>query len=206
MNRCKSITVSPGMPPKSSTTTSTIFKPATSSPSFSVPSHDCPEHPFRKLFAKRKEFYQTIAQRAENYSSVNRLLWRKRHCALCCADSRNCSAKNHREQQQQQQKAAPGSRITLSANIEPFPPFTIRHDADSGRASIDQSEEAQEFLRGGPDQSGDVEKGDMELTADGKELRYAKSTINSEDGVESHLEVSVGVDGQGGRVGGSAIS
>ena len=130
-----------------------------------------------------------------------RLLWRKRHCALCCADSRNCSAKNH-EQQQQQKAAPPPNRITLSANIEPFPPFTIRHDADSGRASIGQSEEAQEFLCG-PDQSGpfpgDVEKGDMELTADGRELRYAKSTINSEDGVESHLEVSVGVDGQGGR-------
>ena len=89
-------------------------------------------------FAIWQPCYQTISQRKENYSSVNRLLWRKRHCALCCADSRNCSEKNHKKQQQQQRAlAAANKKITLSANIEPFPPFTIRHDVESGRASID---------------------------------------------------------------------
>ena len=193
------------MPPKSSTTTSTFFKPVPStstsaSSAFSAPSHDCPEHPFRKLFAKRKEFYQTISQRKENYSSVNRLLWRKRHCALCCADSRNCSVKNH-EQQQQEQRALLGNssnnnnKITLNAKIEPFPPFTIRHDVDSGRASIDG-----DAVKVDAKAEAKIDNSEnMELTPDGKELRYAKSTINSEDGVESHLEVSVGVDGQGRR-------
>ena len=89
-------------------------------------------------FAIWKPCYQTISQRKENYSSVNRLLWRKRHCALCCADSRNCSEKNHKQHQQQRALAAANNKkITLSANIEPFPPFTIRHDVESGRASID---------------------------------------------------------------------
>lgn len=163
------------------------------------------QHPFRKLFAKRKEFYQTISQRKENYSSVNRLLWRKRHCALCCADNRDCSEKNHKMQQQQRALLGSSSnkQLTLKARIEPFPPFTIRHDAESGRASIDGSdglnavamaeaaaERVEPSVGGGEN---------MELTPDGKELRYAKSTINSEDGVESHLEVSVGVDGQGRR-------
>ena len=144
-------------------------------------------------FAIWKPCYQTISQRKENYSSVNRLLWRKRHCALCCADSRNCSEKNHK-QQQQRALAAANKKITLSANIEPFPPFTIRHDVESGRASIDG--DAVQVAPSVVDNGGGE---NMELTADGKELRYAKSTINSEDGVESHLEVSVGVDGQGRR-------
>ena len=123
---------------------------------------------------------------------MNRLLWRKRHCALCCADSRNCSEKNHAEKLQQPQQRAL-NKITVSANIEPFPPFTIRHDVDSGQASID----GEGGLKAPSVVDNGNEEANMELTADGKELRYAKSTINSEDGVESHLEVSVGVDGQG---------
>ena len=162
-----------------------------------------PEHPFRKLFAKRKEFYQTISQRKENYSSVNRLLWRKRHCALCCADNRDCSEKNHKMQQQQRALLGGSSskkQLTLKARIEPFPAFTIRHDAESGRASIDGSDGLNAVASSTAEVATEVEPSigeNMELTADGKELRYAKSTINSEDGVESHLEVSVGVDGQG---------
>ena len=165
-----------------------------------------PEHPFRKLFAKRKEFYQTISQRKENYSSVNRLLWRKRHCALCCADNRDCSEKNHKMQQQQRALLGSSSsskkQLTLNARIEPFPAFTIRHDAESGRASIDGSDGLNAVTAASTEVAAEVEPSvgggeNMELTADGKELRYAKSTINSEDGVESHLEVSVGVDGQG---------
>ena len=164
-----------------------------------------PEHPFRKLFAKRKEFYQTISQRKENYSSVNRLLWRKRHCALCCADNRDCSEKNHKMQQQQRALLGSSSskkQLTLNARIEPFPAFTIRHDAESGRASIDGSDGLNAVTAASAEVAAEVEPSigeNMELTADGKELRYAKSTINSEDGVESHLEVSVGVDGQGRR-------
>ena len=132
---------------------------------------------------------------------MNRLLWRKRHCALCCADSRSCSAKNH-EQQQLRAPAGSGGgnnkKITLNANIEPFPPFTIRHDVDSGQASIDG--DAVVAAGAAVDSEARVDNSEnMELTPDGKELRYAKSTINSEDGVESHLEVSVGVDGQGRR-------
>ena len=164
-----------------------------------------PEHPFRKLFAKRKEFYQTISQRKENYSSVNRLLWRKRHCALCCADNRDCSEKNHKVQQQQGALLGNSNskkQLTLKARIEPFPAFTIRHDAESGRASID-GDGLNAVTAASTEVAAEVEPSvggggeNMELTADGKELRYAKSTINSEDGVESHLEVSVGVDGQG---------
>ena len=139
---------------------------------------------------------------------MNRLLWRKRHCALCCADNRDCSEKNHKMQQQQRAllHGSSNKQLTLKARIEPFPPFTIRHDAESGRASIDGSDglnavavassPSEVAERVGPSVGGGE---NMELTADGKELRYAKSTINSEDGVESHLEVSVGVDGQGRR-------
>ena len=133
---------------------------------------------------------------------MNRLLWRKRHCALCCADNRDCSEKNHKMQQQQRALLGSNKQLTLKARIEPFPPFTIRHDVDSGRASIDG-----DAVKVDAKAEAKIDNSEnMELTPDGKELRYAKSTINSEDGVESHLEVSVGVDGQGGRVGGSAIS
>jgi hypothetical protein len=203
--RCKSITVAPGCAPRTSSTTSTIFSPVPSAP---PPKHDCPEHPFRKVFAKRKEFYQTIGERKENFSSVNRLLWRKRHCTLCCADSRNCSKSPNitehdvvtaaaSEQQVLHHPVQPKSnRITLNANIEPFAPFTIQHDLDSGEGAViednkdaagSSSSDIVKFLN--------VAGGGGELSSDGKELRYAKSTINSEDGVESHLEVSVGVDG-----------
>ncbi len=183
----------------------------------------CPENPFRKVFAKRKEFYQSIADKEAKVSSVNRLLLRKRHCAVCCAESRSCqSNKEHTcsnaatqidnlpepvtPQPQEEVKEEANKKLTLDADISPFPPFTIRHDlseANSGseiavadglngliRSPSSSSDLARRLLL----QQGSSAADGLTVDADGG-LHYAASAINSEDGVESRLEVSVGADG-----------
>lgn len=208
--RCKSISVNPGLksddPNKvtRSTTSSTVFTlPKMSSPRIVTSgmanghgsSNLCPENPFRKVFARRKEFYQTIGSRQENYSSVNRLLWRKRHCTLCCAENRKCEMPPN-VAAAKKEASPPPSIITLNANIEPFAPFTIKHDVES----VDDSELRLEECEPANNSSGEILKtlgpsDGLEFSPDGKELRYATSTINSEEGVESHLEVSLAKNG-----------
>ncbi|XP_059083651.1 GATA zinc finger domain-containing protein 7-like [Tigriopus californicus] len=220
--RCNSITVSPTEFPcvmeRRQSTTSTYFYPPKSS-SGSMNSHrqsnDCPENPFRKLFARRKEFYQTMSDinktgpSSSASSSVNRMLLKKRHCTLCCSESRSCGnpvASKPKEMGLIKSNTEPiiprlspsSSRITLNAHIQPFAPFKISHDLGAdipAELTLDNSNvittdsspsDLVKILQGG---SG------LELSADGKELRYATSAINSEDGMESHLEVSLGKDG-----------
>ena len=163
----------------------------------------CPENPFRKVFAKRKAFYQSIGEKEVAVSSVNRLLWRKRHCTLCCAENRACS-ELHREVEkpsnkgQELQPSPSKGRITLNANIQPFAPFTITHDGNA-----DEAPEVLLKASSTTDQGGELARNastgsdlfKTEVSRDGNELRYATSTINSEDGLESHLEISVGQDG-----------
>jgi len=149
----------------------------------------CPENPFKKVFARRKEFYQSLADKEAKVSSVNRLLLRKRHCAICCRENLMCSRQNKCQSRETGAEAnfeAPaGSKLTLDADIQPFGPFTITHDPDgSGWPELtlkSSGSSAADLVR----VYGCGEDAD-------EEARYAASAINSEDGVESHLEVSLG--------------
>ncbi len=190
----------------------------------------CSENPFRKVFAKRKEFYQNIAEKESKVSSVNRLLLRKRHCAVCCAESRTCptASREHKCANAATQSedfvedggsgkgndASSSSRLTLDADIQPFLPFTIRHDlllADGGPGAASEialKDGAAGLIRS-PSSSSDLarrlllQQGSAAAGCGGEGLmldpegglHYAASAINSEDGVESRLEVSVGADG-----------
>ena len=95
------------------------------------------------MFAKRKEFYQQVSAQEPKVSSVNKLLLRKRHCALCCANNRACP--DHKKKVETEDVAIgsddppaieepakavspPPSLVTFDADIQPFVPFTIRHD------------------------------------------------------------------------------
>ena len=166
----------------------------------------CNENPFRKTFVRRKQFYQNIERNGnednEN-SRSSKLIWRRRLCSLCSSASdhrRSCSGL---EQAKQTDKNA--NRLTLNANIQPFAPFVIQHDMNSKtggtlmlcQPSDSNGESSNNFF-------GEVRNnslllkpcvGGLELSPDGREVRYATSTINSEDGVESHLEVSMNKDG-----------
>ena len=188
---------------KKTSTTKTVFhgKPASSNVSTHYHSNLCPENPFRKVFAQRKAFYQAIGRKEIAVSSVNRLLWRKRHCTLCCAENRACSDIQNEENNQNVGQSNNSSssnssggggnrRITLNANIQPFAPFTITHDGNINEApevTVKDTNGGAGIIR--------TTSSSSDLFKDGKELRYATSTINSEDGVESHLEISVGQDG-----------
>ena len=92
------------------------------------------ENPFRKIFTRRKQFYQRFCDKESvsnnDTSDGSKLIWR-RHCSLCCAE-KPCPNKHdrtlthHRSSPEIDSKNA--NRITLNANIEPFAPFTIHHD------------------------------------------------------------------------------
>ena len=92
------------------------------------------ENPFRKIFTKRKQFYQRFCDRESGsiveQSEGSKLIWR-RHCSLCCADKPcpNIHDRTLTHHNVTPEVELPGSnRITLNANIEPFAPFTIHHD------------------------------------------------------------------------------
>jgi len=133
------------------------------------------ENPFRRVFAKRKQFYQRLSdQAAANRQNVSAPLWR-----------RNCETTTNKLQNQQQTSS---TLLTLNANIEPFAPFVIKHDSDKGMSYLAPPPPAQALATRLPDPP-------MTVTSDGQNVHYATSTINSEEGVESHLEVSLGKDG-----------
>ncbi len=208
------------------TTSSTIFwnsnnnsVSSSNSGSSHYNSNLCPENPFRKVFARRKEFYQSLASRESKVSSVNRLLLRKRHCAVCCAESRTCPAHGKKQDcanaaTQSEEVPVPvpeekkedlSGRLTLDADIQPFLPFTIRGGGGPGseialgdgsagliRSPSSSSDLARLLQQQQPSVGGGGEG--LSVDADGS-LHYAASAINSEDGVESRLEVSVATDG-----------
>jgi hypothetical protein len=93
----------------------------------------------------------------------------------------------------------------LNANIQPFAPFVIQHDLNSETGGtlmlcqpVDSNGEPNNNFYGDLKNNSLLLKpcvGGLELSPNGREVRYATSTINSEDGVESHLEVSMNKDG-----------
>ena len=123
------------------------------------------QNPYRKIFEQRKEFYERFS--------------------TCTTLSETSSIKSGWQRIQQSASAALPSRMmtndkqdvfTVKTNIEPFGPFVIEHNVKApgpGRLKSDQ------MICLNPD--------------DQDELRYA--TSHSGDGVESHLEVSLGKDG-----------
>ena len=82
------------------------------------------ENPFRKVFAARKEFYQSreLRERNETETSSKKLIWRHN----------NLSGKRLAESPPRGEDVPPQKYFTLNANIEPFDPFIIKHDLRSG--------------------------------------------------------------------------
>ena len=83
------------------------------------------ENPFRKVFAKRKEFYQSRGDRDNSSpeTSSSRLIWR--HSNHNC---RRLASPLHEPSPVISQPGPEHNFFTLNANIEPFNPFTIKHD------------------------------------------------------------------------------
>ena len=98
------------------------------------------ENPFRKVFAKRKEFYQSRGAR-DNTSpetSSKKLIWRH--------SNHNCRRLSTHDHSTVSPPAPPvlspcynppqpdpsPKYFTLNANIEPFDPFIIKHDISHG--------------------------------------------------------------------------
>jgi len=126
------------------------------------------ENPFRKVFIRRKEFYQRMENNKGKVSKRNPL-WCQRLCSLC---SKSCMPK----------------LLTLNANIEPFAPFVIQHDLSTDNQKIVMETNNNLML------VRDCSGGDL-MDGAKNEIRYATSAINSEEGLESHLEVSLNKDG-----------
>lgn len=171
----------------------------------------CNENPFRKVFVRRKQFYQNIererGEQAADENSSSKLIWRRRLCSLCSTSSdprRQCPGREKTDKN--------ANRLTLNANIQPFAPFVIHHDMNSktgGTLMLCQPSDSNciandNFYGEANNNNNNVKNNSLllkpcvsglELSPDGREVRYATSTINSEDGVESHLEVSMNKDG-----------
>ena len=105
------------------------------------------ENPFRKVFAARKEFYQSREQREKispetsskkliwrhNNHNCKRFVWRQsvvtlrlRHCDIITIVIRLADSPPRCED------VPPQKYFTLNANIEPFDPFIIKHDLSAG--------------------------------------------------------------------------
>lgn len=170
-------------------------------------SNSCNENPFRKVFVRRKQFYQNIERNdGDQKADESKLIWRRRLCSLCSSssDRKPCSGRTEKTDKN-------ANRLTLNANIQPFAPFVIQHDMNSetgGTLMLCQDSnfgQANDNSFGPePNNNNNVRNNSLllrpcvnglELSPDGREVRYATSTINSEDGVESHLEVSMNKDG-----------
>ena len=139
-------------------------------------------NPYRKIFDQRKEFYErfstcTLSENSE-ISSIKsgwQRLQENNHGYFpssnsginSAAISRNFSNRN---------PPGDGDVFTVKTNIEPFGPFVIEHNVKApGLAKL----KSDQMICLNPDAQ--------------DELRYA--TSHSGDGVESHIEVSLGKDG-----------
>ena len=103
--------------PKSSAKSTTVLYTVNSKPVI------C-ENPFRKVFAKRKQFYQAKENRDSTSpeTSSKKLLWRP--CNHACRRNSLCPDNRPAD--------PPSPRyFTLNANIQPFDAFTIRHHLNS---------------------------------------------------------------------------
>jgi len=138
------------------------------------------ENPFRKVFAKRKQFYQSRERRSSlsPETSSKRLLWRP--CNHVCRRNSLCPDNN--------KKAREPRYFTLNANIQPFNAFSIRHgltDKGCEESSANLTLE---------DKTGEDGHG-VELLPDGEGIRYQSRVEMPEEGTQAHLEVKVQRDG-----------
>ncbi len=94
------------------------------------------ENPFRKVFARRQQFYKARERRtASPDPSSKRLLWRP--CDHACRRNSLCPDRQPPPPPADDERAAtlpsPSPRFfTLNAHIQPFAAFSIRHDLSSG--------------------------------------------------------------------------
>jgi hypothetical protein len=93
------------------------------------------ENPFRKVFARRQQFYKARERRtASPDPSSKRLLWRP--CDHACRRNSLCPDRQPPPVADDERAAtlpSPSPRFfTLNAHIQPFAAFSIRHDLSSG--------------------------------------------------------------------------
>jgi hypothetical protein len=138
------------------------------------------ENPFRRVFTKRKQFYQERERNgrpASPETSSKKLIWRQ-HGHTCGQDTLAPPSTLVDTGQ------TPTKFFTLNANIQPFDPFIIKHslpclDPSPSCASVNLT------LCGETDSN----QPSVQLLPDGSGLKYLARV--EEDGGEASLEVSV---------------
>ena len=126
-------------------------------------------NPYRRIFEQRQQFYESISMHGNNSSETSSLKsgWQRSQMRL---------------QQPAIQHQSNKDVFTVRTNIEPFGPFVIEHDVKSNvPPKLKNSSTNKMMICLNPNNGSD-------------EFRYATSH-SGEDGVESHLEVSLGKDG-----------
>jgi len=146
------------------------------------------ENPFRKVFAKRKEFYQAkeCRDQVSPETSSKKLIWR--HTNHQC---------NRPEQDSRAENIPPVPKyFTLNANIQPFDPFIIKHDISADQEPPQKSNPwcsaVNITLCPNPSSSA---ASPVEMLPDGSGLKYLSRVEMPEDGSEACLEVKVNLDG-----------
>eukprot|EP00092_Neocalanus_flemingeri_P026922 GFUD01029182.1.p1 GENE.GFUD01029182.1~~GFUD01029182.1.p1 ORF type:complete len:807 (-),score=69.72 GFUD01029182.1:150-2570(-) len=144
------------------------------------------ENPFRKVFAKRKQFYQAKEGRDQlsPETSSKKLIWRH--------SNHNCN----RLSPDPSLENIPPKYFTLNANIKPFDPFIIKHDISSRQENPSASNPwcSSVNLTLCP-QSSSSNTAPVEMLPDGTGLKYLSRVEIPEDGSEACLEVKVNLDG-----------
>ena len=143
------------------------------------------ENPFRRVFTKRKQFYQereAASKRPESpETSSKRLIWR--HNNHDCGDE--CIEDNLPKPQPK--------CFTLNANIQPFDPFIIKHSLPGDPSSFASSPSCASVnltLCG----EKDTIPPSVQLLPDGSGLKFMTKAMVEEDGTEACLEVNVNRD------------
>jgi len=142
------------------------------------------ENPFRKVFAKRKEFYQAKEGRDQvsPETSSKKLIWRHT---------------NHQCQNPQVDNIPTVPKyFTLNANIQPFDPFIIKHDISTDQEPPEKSNPwcSAVNLTLCPNPASSAPS-PVEMLPDGSGLKYLSRVEIPEDGSEACLEVKVNLDG-----------
>jgi len=146
------------------------------------------ENPFRKVFAKRKEFYQAKEGRDQlsPETSSKKLIWRH--------TNHNC---NRSSPEPSEENIPPIPKyFTLNANIQPFDPFIIKHDISGKQENPVKSNPwcSSVNLTLCPNSSSS-NTSPVEMLPDGSGLKYLSRVEIPEDGSEACLEVKVNLDG-----------
>jgi len=155
------------------------------------------EYPFRKVFAKRKEFYESRESRDcdSPETSSKRLVWRPCNHACrrnsLCPDTNHCrlSSSSSSTTAKTSCDAAQVPRyFTVFANIQPFEAFSIRHDLQGQDESAVNPSAVNLMLS--PD-SAEPRK----LIPDSQGIMYHSRVDLPDEGARAHLEVKVRRDG-----------